>query len=352
MKQTELQAIILAGGAGMRLYPLVSDHVPKATLPIANRPMIHYTLSYLEKNGFKEAIVVALSSQTREIAQALKEYKGKISTQLKTIDSKESKDSIDSAQALREVHDLIYTDFLVMSVDLITDVPLLTVVDIHRQHNSSLTLLLKDESNISSSDDSDELDYFALTNYERADVLQLEDQPISNMEKRKQSSKKPTRVIMDQIIDSEEEKLSLPRSFLRNWSNFTLTRRLKDSHMYLFSKWVADLLVKKPEMYSIKHDLIPFLVDSQRIPNEKLDAVLHEVVPSFLQTDAYSMSTSETHPTDLIRVFAHVVPPHGDKQPTATNIKNQKQGVFCKRCLTLSSYLYINREVSFCVTIY
>ena len=174
----------------------------------------------------------------------------------------------------------------------------------------------------------------------------MEEQPISAMAKRKQLSKIPPRVIMDQVLDSEDKHLSIPRSFLRRWSNFSLTKGLKDSHLYVCSKWVADLLYQKPDMESFKHDLLPFLIDNQNLPNEKLDDVLTKVVPPLLQTEAYRMSTADTRPDDLIRVFAYVVSPHEDKPTTSTSQKCLKPGLFCKRCNTIPSLLYINREVS------
>src|SRR3989338_3007939 len=149
MLHTELQAVLLAGGDGLRLYPLASDHSPKATLPIANHPMIHYSLSYLEKNGLKDVIVVVKAPQQKIIEQAIEEYPGKLKIEIKTLDNKDS----ESAEALRQIHDSIYTNFVVMSVDTFTDVPLVNAFDIHRQHNSSLTMLLKDESNINSKED-------------------------------------------------------------------------------------------------------------------------------------------------------------------------------------------------------
>ena len=47
----EFQAIILAGGRGSRMYPL-TENIPKALLPVANKPLIWYPVNYLERVGF------------------------------------------------------------------------------------------------------------------------------------------------------------------------------------------------------------------------------------------------------------------------------------------------------------
>lgn len=48
----EYQAIVFAGGAGSKLYPLPSDTMPKSLLPIANRPLISFQLDLLENSQF------------------------------------------------------------------------------------------------------------------------------------------------------------------------------------------------------------------------------------------------------------------------------------------------------------
>ena len=48
----ELQAVLLAGGSGSKMYPLTESEVPKALLPIANRPLLSYQLELLERAGF------------------------------------------------------------------------------------------------------------------------------------------------------------------------------------------------------------------------------------------------------------------------------------------------------------
>lgn len=47
------QVVILCG-SGASLYPFTqTDDLPKALLPVANRPMIYYSLDYCEKAGVK-----------------------------------------------------------------------------------------------------------------------------------------------------------------------------------------------------------------------------------------------------------------------------------------------------------
>ncbi len=50
------EAIILAGGFGTRLRPVVSE-VPKPMAPVAGRPFLSYVLDYLEAQGIRRVIL-------------------------------------------------------------------------------------------------------------------------------------------------------------------------------------------------------------------------------------------------------------------------------------------------------
>ncbi|XP_065879018.1 uncharacterized protein [Euphorbia lathyris] len=54
----DFQVVILAGGTSKKLVPLVSKEVPKALLPVANRPLLSYVLEQLELSNLKDLIVV------------------------------------------------------------------------------------------------------------------------------------------------------------------------------------------------------------------------------------------------------------------------------------------------------
>lgn len=196
MVPPELQAILLAGGEGERLYPLNEqpDITPKALLPIANRPLLYYPLKYLMDQGqvtFREIIIVVTKHIKHRIVQFLEDYADEFaSLQHRTTGTAagtavaaataaatttagvgggavagagsringagdiapriivETVDDsvVDSAQALKCCAKHIRRDFLVMSVDTICDIPLLDVLQVHRRNDATVTMVLKQQS--------------------------------------------------------------------------------------------------------------------------------------------------------------------------------------------------------------
>ncbi|KAK9462218.1 nucleotide-diphospho-sugar transferase [Lipomyces oligophaga] len=124
----EFQAIILCG-PGRGLEPLVSP-LPKALLPIANKPMLYYPLEWCQRGGISSAIVVAHPSAEQAVSQYIKLAYN--STQKSPMRVEVVAMEGETGFIVRSLKDKIKHDLIVVPCDFITDVPPQTVIDIHR----------------------------------------------------------------------------------------------------------------------------------------------------------------------------------------------------------------------------
>lgn len=151
----EFHAVILCG-KGKALSPLSqvrTSGIPKALLPIANKPMIEYVLEWCEKAFFPRITVVATSNAKEDIEDAVNHYK--TSRDLKLASSKEegiegvytsSINVIDydaeySGEVLYHLYktDLLKSqlNFVLLPCDFITNLPPQVLIEAYRYKEDS-----------------------------------------------------------------------------------------------------------------------------------------------------------------------------------------------------------------------
>ncbi|HYB93114.1 MAG TPA: NDP-sugar synthase [archaeon] len=132
-----MKAVILAGGFGTRLRPLSCTR-PKLLFPIANRPLLDWTLESLSNSGVDE-VVLAVSYMAYE----LERYFGPSKYDVKIFYSFERR-PLGTAGAVKKAKELVGDDetFLVLNGDVLCKINYRDILKIHKKHGASVTMAL------------------------------------------------------------------------------------------------------------------------------------------------------------------------------------------------------------------
>ena len=131
-----MKAIILIGGEGTRLRPLTC-HIPKAIVPILNRPFLEHLLSYLEKHGIRD-VILALGYLPDTIQSCL----GDGSQLGVKITYLVEKSPLGTAGAVKNAESLLDEPFIVVNGDIITEIDLTDMVKRHREIKPEASIAL------------------------------------------------------------------------------------------------------------------------------------------------------------------------------------------------------------------
>jgi len=135
-----MKAIILAAGLGTRLKPL-TDNKPKALVEIKGKTLLEIAISKLKKEGFTDIIINVHHFANKIIDFLKKNNNFNINISI----SDETKMLLDTGGGIYHAKWFFENEkvFLVYNVDIISDVNLKELYDIHIQTNAIATLAVK-----------------------------------------------------------------------------------------------------------------------------------------------------------------------------------------------------------------
>lgn len=132
-----MKAMIFAAGLGTRLKPFTENH-PKALAEVNGKSLLERNISYLKSYGFRD-LVINVHHFPDQIIDFLKQ---KNSFDLNISISDESDALLETGGGLKKASQYLEGSdpFLVMNVDILTNLDLLKMVNYHKSHNALATL--------------------------------------------------------------------------------------------------------------------------------------------------------------------------------------------------------------------
>jgi NDP-sugar pyrophosphorylase family protein len=130
--------MILAAGKGTRLRPL-TDTVPKPLLEVAGRPMIAFPLHLLREARIDEVVI-----NLHHLGQQIRHRLGDGSAYDMRITYSEEDPILDTGGAIAAAREFLGRGtFVVLNADTVIDLRLRDVIDFHRQHRATVTLVVR-----------------------------------------------------------------------------------------------------------------------------------------------------------------------------------------------------------------
>ncbi|GMY15975.1 translation initiation factor eIF-2B subunit gamma [Fagus crenata] len=244
----DFQVVVLAGGTTKNLIPIVSKEVPKALLPVANRPVLSYVLELLEQSNLKDLIVVVegQDAAVRVGGWISGAYVDRLHVEVAAVP-----EDVGTAGSLRAIaHHLTAKDIMVVSGDLVSDVPPGAVAAAHRRHDAAVTAMLCSAPVSGPSESGSSTGKDKTKKPGRYNIIGLD----------------PTRQFLLYIATGAEveKDIRIQKSILRAVGQMEIQADLMDAHLYAFKRSVLqEVLDQKDTFQSLKQDVLPYLVRSQ-----------------------------------------------------------------------------------------
>ncbi len=132
-----MKAILLAGGKGTRLRPL-TIHTPKPIVPIFGRPFLHYQIDLLRQLPEVDEVILSLNYQPRRIEEMFGDGSG-LGLRIRYV---VEPTPLGTAGAVKYAGHSLTETLVVFNGDVMTQVDLAAVVQLHRERQAKATIVL------------------------------------------------------------------------------------------------------------------------------------------------------------------------------------------------------------------
>jgi len=135
-----MKAMVFAAGYGQRLRPL-TEKLPKALIPVWDRPMIEYPLRLLKEAGITE-IIINLHHLGKKIEEVLGNGE-KLDIHIRYLTEEEL---LDTGGGLLSARSLLEDGtFIVINSDVLIDLPLNDLIAFHQEKKATASLVLRQD---------------------------------------------------------------------------------------------------------------------------------------------------------------------------------------------------------------
>ncbi|KAJ7072401.1 UDP-3-O-glucosamine N-acyltransferase [Mycena amicta] len=262
----EFLAVVLCG-FGNELAPLTSDYGDepclKSLLPLANVPIVDYSLSWLEQSGIKDVLLIAPAIHRPAISHHIHSHP--YSSLRIDIQSYEetAETGVGTCSLLRHFSSRISRDFVILPCDFIPPptLPLSTLLNQFRTDTLSDGLIAttcwftppKSDKNPTPDEWGHNAPSVSIVWHKPSATLLYVDTPDDQ--------------------DQNSDELEMPMSMLSRYARTSLTSNLQDSHVYVCKRSVLDVLQEKRHFDSFREEFLPWLckVQYQRAKRQKYE---------------------------------------------------------------------------------
>ncbi|KAK5110838.1 hypothetical protein LTR62_005549 [Meristemomyces frigidus] len=263
-----LQALILCGpGISLNTFTSKPSDLPKALIPLANRPMVWYPLDWCYRMGITDITLITAPEALPPLQAALATHPALTSLPNPKPDILAPKDlELNTGTAellkLKEVQDQITTDFVILPCDLVSEVEgsrlLQQWMAFNTNHGAArskggLAVYYPTHGREGISNKKDETDFIATVPISHPVVPPPHGSLRSQIEEVVLAM--PTDTLND-IMNENKQTLPVRHALLRKHGRAKLKTKHRDAHVYFFPRWVKDFVARNETFESIGEDVV------------------------------------------------------------------------------------------------